>query len=34
MKSRVKWFESLVDEWGPDCAHAKTGCQVKDHETG
>ena len=34
MNSRVKWFESLVDDWGPDCDHANTGCQVKDHETG
>ena len=34
MNSRVKWFESLVEDWGPDCTHAQTGCQVKDHETG
>ena len=34
MNSRVKWFESLVDEWGPDCAHARTACQVPDHEVG
>ena len=34
MNSRVKWFESLVEDWGPDCTHARTGCQVKDHETG
>ena len=33
MNSRVKWFESLVDEWGPDCDQAKTGCKIKDHET-
>ena len=34
MNSRVKWFESLVEDWEPDCTHAQTGCQVKDHETG
>ena len=34
MKNRVKCFESLVDEWGPNCTHARTGCQIKDHETG
>ena len=34
MNSRVKWFESLVNDWGPDCTHARTGCQVQDHETG
>ena len=34
MNSRVKWFESLVEDLGPDCTHARTGCQVKDHETG
>ena len=34
MDSRVKWFESLVEDWGPDCTHARTGCQVKDSETG
>ena len=34
MNSRVKWFETLVEDWGPDCTHAQTGCQVKDHETG
>ena len=34
MNCRVSWFESLVEDWGPDCTRAKTGCQVKDHETG
>ena len=34
MNSRVKWFESLVEEWGPNCAHARTGCQVVDRDTG
>ena len=27
MNSRVKWFESLVEDWGPDCNHARTGCK-------
>ena len=34
MNSRVKWFESLVEDWGPDCTQARTGCQVMDHDTG
>ena len=32
MNCRVKWFESLVEDWGPDCAHAQTGCEIWDHD--
>ena len=34
MNSRVKWFESLVEDWGPNCSHAQTGCQAWNHDTG
>ena len=34
MNSRVKWFESLVENWGPDCSHAQTGCQAWSQDTG
>ena len=34
MNSRVKWFESLVEDWGPNCSHAQTGCQAWNHDSG
>ena len=34
MNCRVKWFEPLVEDWGPDCAHARFGCEIWNHESG
>ena len=34
MNCRVKWFESLLKDWGPDCEHAQKGCEIWIHELG
>ena len=28
MDSRVKCFEALVSDWGPECTHATKGCEI------
>ena len=34
MNCRVKWFESLFKDWGPDCERAQKGCEIWIHELG
>ena len=34
MHSRVKCFESLVANWGPECDHATNGCEIYHHDKG
>ena len=34
MDSRVKCFESLVADWGPQCSHATKGCKIYSKDVG
>ena len=34
MNCRVKWFETLFKDWGPDCEHAQKGCEIWIHDLG